>query len=178
MAAGLTGNRNTARYDSGVDDFIVVPVEGNTIIYCGSLVAIDHNGFAVPAQPYGSAPLDVLNVVGRMEQVVNGIPGQAAKNVVGADTVPAGDYPNTIAIGTAGAIYVVVRRSTFGWDIDSSSIAAANIGALAFAVSDHSVNLSDASAANPCAGRIVAIEGGQVFVDSRDKGATATTAGH
>lgn len=174
--AALNQGRQTPELDD-YGKFIVAPVEAATIIYVGSLVALNKNGRAVPAQVYGATPLDVLRIVGRMDSVHNGIPGDSARNVVGASCPPAADT----VLGAAGAISIVInRRGVFFYDINGSSIAAKDIDALCFAVDDHTVDLSDGGATRPCAGRIVMLDPaypGMVAVDTADKAVTATAAG-
>ncbi len=123
--AALTSARNTPE----MADFgrvQVYPVEANTIVYLGSMVALNANGNAIPAN---STP--GLRIVGRAERVHNGIPGQNADNTGGA----------------AGAISVVCRRGVFMYADNDNSIAQAQAGALAFAVDDNSVSASDGSGA-------------------------------
>jgi hypothetical protein len=72
-----------------------------------------------------------LKLVGRTETVFNGIPGQDAVNNPGA----------------AGAISIITRRGVFMYAVNDGSIAAPQIGMMAFAVDDNSVSLSDGSGA-------------------------------
>jgi len=104
----------------------VYPVEANTTIYLGSMAALDANGYAVPASSIAG-----LKLIGRTEMVFNGLPGQDAVNNPGA----------------AGAISIVARRGVFMYAVNDGSIAAPQIGMMAFAVDDNSVSLSDGSAA-------------------------------
>ena len=123
--AALTSARNTPE----LADFgrvQVYPVEANTTVYLGSMVALNASGNAIPAN---STP--GLHIVGRAERVHNGIPGQNANNTGGA----------------AGAISIVCRRGVFMYADNDSSIAQAQIGQLAFAVDDNSVSVSDGSGA-------------------------------
>lgn len=170
---GLTQNRAAIR---GSDNEIVRSVEAQTRIYVGSLVAVDTNGYAVPAQPLGAAPLDTLEIVGVMLGVLNGSPGENADNTTYASSFAV--TPGT-RIGDEGALKIRVGRGVFGFDNDGS-LNEANVAAmpLVFAVDDHTVSLSDNGATQPCAGRALFIgENGQVFVDTRDRFATATVAG-
>jgi hypothetical protein len=119
----LTNSRNTPEF---ADDgrMQVYPVEANTTIYLGSIVALDANGNAVPASSQPG-----LKLVGRAEMVLNGLPGQDAVNNPGA----------------AGAISIVTRRGVFLYGVNDNSIGAAQLGLMAFAVDDNSVSLSDGS---------------------------------
>ncbi len=123
--AALTNSRNTPELaDDGRT--LVYPVEANTTVYLGSIVALNGNGNATPA-----ASVAGLKILGRAEMVSNGIPGQDATNNPGA----------------AGAISIVARRGVFMYAVNDGSINAAQVGLVAFAVDDNSVSLSDGSAA-------------------------------
>ena len=123
--AALTNSRNTP--ELGDDGRIqVYPVETNTTIYLGSIVALDTNGNAVPATSTTG-----LKIIGRAEMTYNGIPGQDAVNNPGA----------------AGAVSVVCRRGVFMYAVNDGSIGAAQVGLMAFAVDDNSVSASDGSGA-------------------------------
>jgi len=105
---------------------MVYPVEANTNVYLGSIVALNANGNATPA----SSGVN-LKLIGRAEMVYGGIPGQDAANNPGA----------------AGAISIVARRGVFMYAVNDASIAAAQVGQMAFAVDDNSVSASDGSGA-------------------------------
>ena len=143
--AALSGSRNTPELNES-GSIIVVPVEANTTIYVGGMVAVDANGYAVPAQEYGSSPLNVIQVLGRCEYVyAAGIvaPGLNATNTSAA----AGLFPQITNLGSAGAISVGVKRiGVFGYGNDGT-ISAANIGQLAFANDDETVSVQDGSGA-------------------------------
>ena len=104
----------------------VYPVEANTTVYLGSIVALNANGNATPA-----ASVAGLKILGRAEMVNNGMPGQDAVNNPGA----------------AGAISIVARRGVFMYAVNDGTIAAAQVGQIAFAVDDNSVSASDGGAA-------------------------------
>lgn len=123
--AALTNSRNTPELADG-GRIQVYPVEANTTIYLGSIVALDGNGNAVPAS---STP--GLKVIGRADMMSNGFPGQDAVN-----------NP-----GVAGAIAIIVRRGVFMYAVNDNSIGAPQVGLIAFAVDDNSVSLSDGSGA-------------------------------
>ena len=123
--AALTNSRNTPELADG-GRIQVYPVEANTTIYLGSIVALDGNGNAVPAS---STP--GLKVIGRADMMSNGFPGQDAVNNPGA----------------AGAIAIVVRRGVFMYAVNDGSIGAPQVGLIAFAVDDNSVSLFDGSGA-------------------------------
>lgn len=103
----------------------VYPVEANTTIYLGSIVALNANGNAVPASSAAS-----LKVVGRAEMTYGGTPGQDALNS-----------------GAAGAVSIVARRGVFMYAVNDASIGAPQIGQMAFAADDNSVSASDGSGA-------------------------------
>ncbi len=127
--AALTNSRNTPEMADG-GRMQVYPVEANTVIYLGGMVALNTAGNAVPASGTSG-----LQIVGRAERVYNGIPGENANNLGGA----------------AGAISIVCRRGVFMYADADNSIAAAQVGAPAFAVDDNSVSASDGSAATAVA---------------------------
>jgi hypothetical protein len=123
--AALSSARNTPEM-AGLGRIQAYPVEANTIIYLGAIVALNGAGNAVPAS--GTAG---LKIVGRAERVHNGIPGQNADNTGGA----------------AGAIAIVCRRGVFMYADSDNSISPSRIGSLAFAADDNSVSSSDGSGA-------------------------------
>ncbi|HXZ87642.1 MAG TPA: hypothetical protein VEF07_03660 [Candidatus Binataceae bacterium] len=122
--AALTNSRNTPELADG-GRMQVYPVEANTTIYLGSMVALNANGNATPASSTAG-----LKTVGRAEMTYGGIPGQDAVNT-----------------GAAGAVSIVARRGVFMYAVNDGSIGAAQIGELAFAVDDNSVSASDGSGA-------------------------------
>ena len=100
--AALSNSRNTPEMADG-GRMRVLPVEANTNIYLGGIVALNAAGNAVPA----SATTTVANaqrVVGRAEYVKNGMPGQNAINNPGA----------------AGAISITARKGVFLYASDGS----------------------------------------------------------
>ena len=150
--AALSNSRNTPEMADG-GRMRVLPVEANTNIYLGGIVALNAAGNAVPA----SATTTVANaqrVVGRAEYVKNGMPGQNAVNNPGA----------------AGAISITARKGVFLYASDGS-VGAAQLGLNCFALDDNTVTALDrASGASvqqyAAAGQVVAIDpSGQVWVD-------------
>jgi len=150
--AALSNSRNTPEMADG-GRMRVLPVEANTNIYLGGIVALNAAGNAVPA----SATTTVANaqrVVGRAEYVKNGMPGQNAINNPGA----------------AGAISITARKGVFLYATDGS-VGAAQLGLNCFALDDNTVTALDrASGASvqqyAAAGQVVAIDpSGQVWVD-------------
>ena len=123
--AALTTSRNTPELANG-GRTLVYPVEANTTVFLGSMVALNANGNATPA-----ASVANLKILGRAEMVSNGIPGLDAVNNPGA----------------AGAIAIVARRGVFMYAVNDGTIGAAQVGMIAFAVDDNSVSLSDGGAA-------------------------------
>ncbi len=134
--AALTSSRNTPEM-ADFGRMQVYPVEANTTVYLGSMVALNANGNAVPAS---SAP--GLRIVGRAERLYNGLPGQDAVNTSSA-MIPGTNQP----AGAAGAISMVCRRGVFMYAVNDGSIAQAQVGMLCFAVDDNSVSLSDGAGA-------------------------------
>ncbi len=123
--AALTNSRNTPELADG-GRMQVYPVEANTTVYLGGIVALNSNGNAVPA-----ASAAGLKIVGRAERVHDGIPGENAVNNPGA----------------AGAISLVCRRGVFMYAVNDGSIGAAQVGQMAYAMDDNSVSASDGSGA-------------------------------
>jgi hypothetical protein len=123
--AALTNSRNTPELADG-GRMQIYPIEANTTIYLGSMVALNGNGNAVPAS---STP--GLKIIGRAEMMSNGLPGQDAIN-----------NP-----GLAGAISIVARRGVFMYAVNDGSIGAPQVCQTAFAVGDNSVSISDGSGA-------------------------------
>jgi hypothetical protein len=150
--AALTSSRNTPEMGDG-GRFRVYPVEANTSIFLGGMVALDAAGNAVPASAT-TTTANALKIIGRAERVHDGIPGENAINNPGA----------------AGALSIVVRKGVFLYGQDNS-VTAAQVGSQCFALDDNNVTAADrASGAGvqqyAAAGQVVAIDpSGQVWVD-------------
>lgn len=150
--AALTNARNTPEMADG-GRMRVYPVEANSNIFLGGMVALNAAGNAVPASATTTVA-NALKVVGRAEYVKNGLPGQNALNNPGA----------------AGAISITVRKGVFLYATDGS-VGAAQVGLNCFAMDDNTVAATDrASGASvqqyAVAGAVVAIDpSGQVWVD-------------
>ena len=149
--AALTNARNTPEMADG-GRMRVYPVEANTNVYLGGIVALNAAGNAVPASATTTVA-NALKVVGRAEYVKNGIPGQNAIN-----------NP-----GTAGAIAITARKGVFLYATDGS-VGAAQVGLVCFALDDNAVTATDRSGGGvqqyAAAGTVVAIDpSGQVWVD-------------
>lgn len=89
-----------------------VPVAGSTVIYAGSIVAVNSSGYAVPASD--TAGLKVL--------------GMAIEQVDNSD-------------GADGAKQVVIRRCR-AFLLKGSSLSQANVGGTVYAVDDETVAAS------------------------------------
>ncbi len=150
--AALTSSRNTPEMADG-GRMRVFPVEANTNLYLGGMVALNAAGNAVPASATTTVA-NALKVVGRAERVHNGVPGQNALNNPGA----------------AGALSIVARKGVFMFNQDNS-ITAAQLGSNCFALDDNTVTAADRATGAPVqqyavAGQVVAIDSsGQVWVD-------------
>ena len=150
--AALTNARNTSELADG-GRMRVYPVEANTNIYLGGIVALNAAGNAAPASATTTVA-NALKIVGRAEYVTNGIPGQNAINNPGA----------------AGALSITARKGVFLYATDGS-FGAAQVGLICFALDDNNVTAADrASGATvlqyAAAGTVVAIDpSGQVWVD-------------
>lgn len=132
--AALTNSRNTPELADG-GRMQLYPVEANTTVYLGGIVALNANGNAVPASSVAG-----LKIIGRAERVHDGIPGENAANNPGA----------------AGAISLVCRRGVFMYAVNDGSIGAAQVGQIAYAVDDNSVSASDGSGAAAVTAQTVA----------------------
>jgi hypothetical protein len=153
--AALTNARNTPEMADG-GRMRTYPVEANTNVYLGGIVALNAAGNAVPASATTTVA-NALKIIGRAERVTNGIPGQNAINNPGA----------------AGAISITARKGVFLYATDGS-VGVAQVGLVCFALDDNNVTAADradrASGASvqqyAAAGVVVAIDpSGQVWVD-------------
>ncbi len=146
--AALTDSRNTPELQDDKEYFY--PVEANTSIFMGGIVALNAAGNLVPM-----SVATTQKVVGRAEMLYNEqFPGQNAVNNPGA----------------AGAMLVKARRGIFllnnagGGD----AIAQANVGGVAFALDDNTAASNDGGATRSAMGRIVGIDiSGMIWVDTR-----------
>src|SRR5947209_10690473 len=114
--AALSGSRNTPEWPgfSNRYHYGLIPVEASTSVYVGSMVALNNNGRAVPAQSRASCTTkSKLNVIGICEYVYAGgilPPGVDALNQTGNAPL----FPGaTLTLGTAGAISIGVVASAF-----------------------------------------------------------------
>jgi hypothetical protein len=132
--AALSADRNTVRRDG---DRNSRPVKGGDLIYAGALVCLDAAGRAVPG-----ATSTTLTADGRANHRVD--------NTLGAD----------------GALNVDVQTGVFRWDNSAGAdlIAAANIGAQAYVVDDHTVALTSGGGTRSVAGKIVDVDSVGVWV--------------
>ncbi|MHB8382578.1 MAG: hypothetical protein ACYDC3_09610 [Candidatus Binataceae bacterium] len=150
--AGLTNSRNTPELSDG-GRMRVFGVEANTNVYLGGILALDANGYAVPASAT-TTTANALKIIGRAEKVVNGIPGENALNNPGA----------------AGAVSITARKGVFLFDQDNS-ITLADLGMVCFAIDDHTVTAADRASGAAvqqyaAAGQVIALDpSGQVWVD-------------
>ena len=129
--AALTNSRNTPEMADG-GRMRVYPVEANTNVYLGGMVALNAAGNAVPASATTTVA-NALKVVGRAEYVKNGIPGQNAIN-----------NP-----GTAGAISITARKGVFLYATDGT-VGAAQVGLVCFALDDNNVTATDRAGGAAC----------------------------
>jgi hypothetical protein len=132
--AALSADRNTVRRDGDLNSR---PVKGGVLIYAGALVCLDTAGRAVP----GSAANPVT---------ADGRANFRVDNTLGAD----------------GALNVETQAGIFRWDNSAGGdlITAANIGAPAYVVDDHTVALTSNGAARSVAGKIMDVDSVGVWV--------------
>ena len=131
----LTEDRNTPERDGKV---VAFEVAANAKIFTGSLVAINANGFAVPA-----SNTDGLKGIGRAEEYID--------NTGGSD----------------GDARIMVKKGVFKFDNDATlPVAAADINSNCYIRDDGTVRGKDtgASAPNPVAGIVFLIEDDGVWV--------------
>ena len=134
-ASALTMDRKTDQLgtpDAVLPQLLYFPVEANTSIYGGALVATNAAGNAVPA-----TAVEALIVWGRCErQVLN--------------TTAAG-------FGSAGAVSVTVRSGVFFFNNSTiAAISAADVGLACYAENDNVVSATSQGGTLPFAGTIVA----------------------
>lgn len=134
--AASTANRVNTPERSG--DNREPPVKAATIIYAGTMVAIDATSLAVPA-----AAVAAHRVIGRAQDLADN------------------------SAGAAGDIRVKARAGIFRFDNSvgaGEAIALKDIGQPAYVVDDHTVSLSSNSAARPVAGTIFDVDALGVWV--------------
>lgn len=117
------------------------PIAANTKIYKGSQVALDSSGRAIPATSIASG---AVIVVGKASATYDNLTGSALG-------------------GAAGAVDVEVEFGIFRF-ANSDSIAAANVGQMAYAVDDQTVAKSSSNGARPLAGPIMEVDSSGVWV--------------
>jgi len=164
--AALSSGRNT-QSKGNAEHLGPFPVEAATVVYTGSIVAVDDNGLAVPAQAKtGTTPfVGVPIVVGVMNNVVDGEIPQDAHNVSGYPMIPA-----PANLGSASAISIEVLDGIFLFDNDTTNaVTQATVGKVVFAVNDHTVGTSDLTTTLPAVGTVVGINALGVWVDTRKK---------
>lgn len=135
--AALAKDRNTPRREGEV---IEVPMAGMTKIYAGSLACRAASGLAVP----GSTAADLV-ALGRAEEQVDN------------------------SAGAASAKSVRIRRGTFQWanSAGADKIAAVDIGNDCYIVDDQTVAKTSKSNARSKAGKILGVDSGGVWVETR-----------
>ncbi len=113
------------------------PVKGNVVLYAGAMVALDANGYAVPA-----SATSTLIVIGRAEA----------------------RYDNTD--GADGAIRARVRRGCFSYNNSTSTDAftAADVGKTAYAADDNTVAKTNGTNTRPVAGTVFDVDALGVWV--------------
>jgi len=133
--SALTAGRNTRRRSGSL---VSDPVAAATILYVGSMYALDASGHAVPA---GTAGAGVARAIARVE-ADNRTGIAAALSVEGERTVA--QYGNSAA---------------------ADEITRTSIGALCYVVDDQTVAKTNGSGTRAAAGRIVDVDSQGVWVD-------------
>lgn len=133
MAAAIQA-RNTSQY---AGEYLVLPVKAATIIFAGTLVAIDATGHAIPAKKAAD-----LIAAGRAEDT--------ADNKAGSD----------------GDLTVKVARGTFRWDNDATNaVTAVHVLKPCYIADDGTVcSLETGSSA---AGKVLGVDADGVIVETR-----------
>ena len=121
---------------------LAFPVEANTSIFEGALVAINAAGNAIPASQ--ATPL---------EKIVGVCNRQALNLAIGGTTSPEAG----IATGVAGSIKVTVLQGAwyFNANTDGGNFTLGTFGANVFASDDNTVSLSDGGGTRPYAGYVL-----------------------
>ena len=130
----LTADRNTEMKDG---ELISVPIAANTVIFGGSLVAVNASGYLVPG-----AVATTLTYLGRAEGYVSNNPGaNGAKSVN------------------------VRRRKMFKWkNYASDLVVQADLGKTCYIYDDETVAKTNGSATRSAAGTVLAIDSDGVWV--------------
>lgn len=131
----LANDRNTPERDGRA---VAFKVAASTKIFAGSLVAVNEDGFAVPA-----SNTDGLKGIGRAEEYVD----------------------NTA--GSNGDTEIMVKKGVFKFDNDTTlPVTAADINSNCYIKDDGTVRTKDtgASAPNPVAGIVFSIEDDGIWV--------------
>ncbi|MBS0212315.1 MAG: hypothetical protein JSR26_03925 [Proteobacteria bacterium] len=133
----LTADRNTPQRLDRMRN--ADPVEAATLIYLGSMVAINATGNAVPAS------------------------ATAANITRGVSTVARADN----SAGAAGAINVDTQRGVFQFANSSGgdALARTNIGANCYVVDEHTVAKTNNSGGRPVAGVVRDVDANGVWVE-------------
>jgi hypothetical protein len=112
----LSAARNTLQIGLGVPQRTSYPVLASTIIYKGSLVAVDSSGYAKPA-----VSATALTIVGRAEETIDN------------------------SAGSSGDLDVNVTQGVFAWAVNGSAVTIADIGTLCWAYDDATITKTSTS---------------------------------
>jgi hypothetical protein len=112
----LTADRSTPQIGDGKPSKLGYPVLADAVIYQGSLVVLDSDGYLKP----GVSATGLVCV------------GKATK------AVDATGY-------SSGELYCEVQEGAFKWDTNGSAIAATDVGSLCYVYNDHTVTLTSTS---------------------------------
>lgn len=136
----LATKRSTVRYgDAPVPSLLALGVAAAAVIHQGALVALNGDGFLVPADDDSS-----LRVVGRAEESID--------NTDGAD----------------GDLSCNVRTGVFKWANSAGvdAVPSSHVGFPCFAIDDQTVALSSAGGSRPPVGIVVKVESDGVYVET------------
>lgn len=131
----LTEGRNTVEIANGAR-VLVIPI-GKTIIYGGAMVALDANGYAIPAKKAAD-----LTVVGRAEETIDN------------------------SIGTAGELSIRVKRGVFIFANDptaANKVTQAHLFKDCYIVDDCTV--TSLATGSSIAGKVISVDADGVAVE-------------
>jgi|GEM_PF-404680 len=145
MTAAIIDIKNTRL---GTDDsyeplLLALPVEANTMIFGGTMVAQDAAGFAVPASSNAA-----FKILGRCQRQINNL-------------------TLNIPYGAQGAQTVQIEQGCFDYanSVGADLISQANYLTYCYAVDDNTVSLTDGGGTRPVAGVILNVaSNGRVYV--------------
>jgi len=143
------------------DVFTDMPVAASTIVYVGTMAAVDASGNVNPA-----ADTAGLHVLGRCD----GTPRTTDSASGGASALVGSDGNNSA--GSAGAVTVDIKQGIFRWNNKSGNlITKAMIGQPCYVYDDNTVGIAGGTSHSIVAGIVWDVDSTGVWVDTRRQGA-------